>query len=365
MDSSDDPTTILITGASGFIGSHLATRLVNVGGHVRCLVRRSSPAAARDYLRDLGAELVFGDLTEPASLAAAVAGATSVFHLGGGGSLGMSEQTARRMNVDGTRNILEACLASGSVRRFVHQSTCGVMGDTHGRRVDETFPARPEDNVYARTKAEAERVALSFRDRLALCVVRFPGVYGPPLVEDDAARVSGVTPLLMILSAVQSGQWRYIGDGGSLNDWLYIDDAVAGLSLVGEKGAPGEIYIISSGAGISMVRAIEAAAAALGVATPSGHMPVPLARLLAATADIVARLLHREPALRREMVDAFLVSRTFDISKARSAVGFEPTVDIDEGMARAVAWFRAHGYLGPGAAQRRADTRADGATSTN
>lgn len=356
---------ILVTGATGFIGSHLTGRLTGSGQRVRCLVRTSSPTVARDYLAHLGAELAFGDLTQPASLAAAVAGATTVFHLGGGGSLGMSEQTARAMNVEGTRNILQASVASGSVRRFVHQSTCGVMGDTHGRAVDETFPCRPEDNVYARTKTEAEQVALSFRDRLVLNVVRFPGVYGPPLVRDDAARVSGVTPLLMILATVQSGQWRYIGDGGSLNDWLYIDDAVEGLRLVAERGAAGETYIISSGAGVSMVQAIEAVARALGVAAPRGHIPVAAARIVAAAAELIARPLRREPPLRREMVDAFLVSRTFDISRARRSLGYEPTVGIDEGMARAVAWYRENGYLRPGVGEGGAGTRATGPTPVN
>lgn len=346
MSSGGPRATVLITGATGFIGTHLATRLATDGQRsIRCLVRSSSPEIARRYLGDLGVELVYGDLVERHTLDAAVAGVATVFHLGGGGNLGMSEAAARGMNVEGTRNILEACAASGTVTRFVHQSTCGVMGDTKGRPADETFPSRPEDNVYARTKTEAERVALSFGDRLPVSVVRFPGVYGPPLVRADAARVSGVTPLLMILSAVKSGQWRYIGDGSSLNDWLYVDDAVQGLALAGERGGDGEVYIVGSGQGITMVRAVEVAAKILGVAVPTRHLAVPVARLLAALFETTARVRGTEPAMRHEMVDAFLVSRTFDISKARRDLGFEPKVGIEEGMASAITWFGANGYL--------------------
>ncbi len=341
----NDRSPILVTGATGFIGTHLAARLVEQGKAVRCLVRESSPKAAQVLSRDLGAALVCGDLARRESLDAAVAGALTVFHLGGGGSLGLSEAAARSMNVDGTRNLLDACVQAGNVRRVVHLSTCGVMGDTRGRPADETFPYKPEPNVYAKTKTEAEQAALSFRDRVPVTVVRFPAVYGPPLVKDDAARISGVTPLLAILAAVKQGQWRYIGDGKTLNDWLYVQDAVEGLELAAERGGEGEVYIVASGQRITMVEAIEVAAAALGVAAPSGHVPLTLARLLAGTSEAAARLLRTEPRMRREMVDAFLVNRTFDISKAQRELGYAPKVSLRQGLPATIRWFEEKGYL--------------------
>ena len=132
---------VLITGATGFIGSHLATRLIQEGRRTRCLVRGSSPTFATEYLRGLGAELVGGDLSDPPSLDAAVAGVSTVFHLAGGGTVDMvSDDDFRQLNVDLTRNVLEAAANSGAIKRFVHMSTCGVMGDIRNPPADDTAP---------------------------------------------------------------------------------------------------------------------------------------------------------------------------------------------------------------------------------
>ncbi len=337
---------MLVTGATGFIGSHLAGRLAARGDRVRCLVRDSSPAVAREYLSGLGAELVEGDLTNPESLAPAVEGIATVFHLGGGGTTQMmSEEAFRRINVDATRNLLEACLGRGAVRRFVHMSTCGVMGDIRHPPADETAPYRPENVAYSRMKTEAEKVALSYRDRLPMVVVRMPGVYGPPVIKDEASRISGVSPLLLILSMVKRGRWRYIGDGRTLTHWVYIDDAVAGLLSAAERGRRGEVYIIAGERWLTMQEFVETAARILGVQAPSRHIPVPVARVAAAATELTGRLLRRAPALRREAVTAFLVNRAFDISKARQELGFEPTVGLEHGMRATVRWFEENRYL--------------------
>ncbi|MCK4514776.1 MAG: SDR family NAD(P)-dependent oxidoreductase, partial [Spirochaetaceae bacterium] len=131
---------ILITGATGFIGSHLAKDLVEKGARIKCLVRRSRPEAAVRFLGELGAELVTGDLTDGETLGQAVEDVDAVFHLGGGGRMDTPEDICHKINVEGTCNLLETCLQHGDVERFVHISTCGVMGNIQNPPADETYP---------------------------------------------------------------------------------------------------------------------------------------------------------------------------------------------------------------------------------
>ncbi len=337
---------VLITGATGFIGSHLATSLAERGQRTRCLVRGSSPPIALEYLRGLGAELVLGDLTDRRSLDVAVDGIATVFHLGGGGTVRMMlEDDFRRINVDATRNILDACLERGTTKRFVHMSTCGVMGNIAQPPADETAPYRPENLAYSRAKTEAEKLALAYGDRLPVVVIRMPAVYGPAVVADEPSRVSGVSPLLLLLLMIRRGRWRYIGDGQTLTHWVHIDDAVGGLLLAAERGGDGEIYIIAGPEWLTMQGFVEIAARALGVDPPDRHVPVALARAVTTVVERAGRLLGQTPMLRREMVEAFLVNRAFDISKARRELGYEPRVGLDEGMRNTVRWFEEHAYL--------------------
>lgn len=334
---------VLVTGATGFIGSHLATDLVRRGHAVRCLVRNTSPPAALAYLRKVGADLLYGDLTDQASLQAAVDGVSTVYHLGGGGTFGMRDDTCFRINVQGTRSLLDACASGGALAKFVHVSTCGVMGNITHPPANESYPGRPEGYTYAKAKAEAEKVALAARDRVPVVVIRFPMVYGPPLfAERRATRLGGVTPLLPILSLIRRGRWTYIGDGQALTHWTYIDDVVQGLVLAAGRGRPGEVYILAGRQWCTMQEFAETLAAILGVPKPRRHISPTLARLVAAGAELPARVIGRTL---RGLVDSVLANRAFDISKARRELGYEPQVDLDEGVRRTVRWYEQQGYL--------------------
>ncbi len=336
---------ILITGATGFIGSHLATRLVNDGRRVRCLVRASSADIATSYLRDLGAELVVGDLTDRGSLVDTTDGIRTVFHLGGGGRLGMSEQVQRQVNVDGTRNLLEVALERGGLERFVHGSTCAVMGDIERPPADETAPYHPQDLAYSKAKTEAEQLALTYGDRLPIVVVRFPGVIGAPLMRQPPEQASGVTPVGAILSAVKRGNWRYIGDGTKLTHMVAVEDAVTGLLLAAERGQPGEVYIIAGARAVPMRDLIGLAARQLGVEAPTARIPVAVARSLALVAEVWARLAGGRPVLSREMVTGFTGNLSVSIGKARRELGFEPAVSLEQAIAASARWYAVNGYL--------------------
>lgn len=337
--------TYLLTGATGFIGSHLAKDLIEKGARIKCLVRRSSPESALRFLNGLGAKLVYGDLTDEKSLGEVVKGVNTVFHLGGGGRMDTPEDVCFQINVDGTRNLLEACLQQGSVKRFVHVSTCGVMGDIQNPPADETHPYQPENMAYSRAKTEAEKTALSYRDRLSVRVIRFPLAYGSPLMDGDLSHIEGVTPMSMIFSAVQKGQWIYFGDGRTLIHCIHVDDIVRGLELAAEKGRTGEVYILADEKAVPMTTLVEISAWALNVPAPRRHIPLPAAMVMAMLMEAAAKLMRRRPMLTREVVRGFAATRAFDISKARRELGFNPTVRLEAGIQETVRCYQAKRYL--------------------
>jgi len=266
---------ILITGATGFIGRHLAKRLVEKGEKIRCLVRTSSPKIAIDYLKKLDVELIYGDLTDKDTLKKAVEETKVVYNLGGGGRVGTNKAICDKINVDGARNILEACIESGKVKRFVHLSSCAVMGHvSSGVAVDETYPYNPNDIEYYRVKTKSEKLALSYSNKINLVVVRFPDVYGIPLIKGDAGYIQGVTPALMICSAVKKGEWMYIGSGKNQVHMFYVNDAVEGLIIAADKGKSGAIYIIGDNTSVKMTELVKIIADILKVPAPKKHIPV-------------------------------------------------------------------------------------------
>lgn len=336
---------VLITGATGFIGRHLAKKLVEKGEKIRCLVRTSSPKIAVDYLNKLDVELVYGDLTDKDTLRKAVDGVDTVYHLGGGGRVGMSKAICDKINVDGTRNILEACIESGKVKRFVHLSSCAVMGHVSGVAVDETYPYNPNDIEYSRAKTKSEKLALSYSDKIDLVVVRFPGVYGVPLIKGDAGYIQGVTPALMIFSAVKKGEWMYVGNGKNQVHMFYVDDAIKGLILAADKGKSGDIYIIGDNTSVKMTELVEMVANILKVPAPKRHISVFAARFFAALFELKASVFGGTPKMSREMITGFISNMSFSIAKAKHELGYEPKVGLEEGMRRTFKWYEENEYV--------------------
>src|SRR5579872_5153747 len=162
-----DDSLCLVTGATGFIGGHLTERLVNDGHRVRCLARRTSDT---ERLEQLGVERVYGDLTNSASLLEVAQGCRFVLHCGALVSDWATVAEMRRINVAGTRHLLEASIAA-SVERFIHFSTTDIYGHPGGRAIDETYVPSGFRNWYAQTKLEAERVVLETSQRASVSAV--------------------------------------------------------------------------------------------------------------------------------------------------------------------------------------------------
>lgn len=324
---------VALTGASGYTGGRLLDALGQRGDEVRALVR---PANVSERLHASGAVIVEGDLGDPGALGCLVEGADAVLHVAAVyRTAGHPDSYYREVNVGGTERLLEASARAG-VRRFVHTSTVGVHGHVTKPPADETAPIAPGD-IYQETKAEAEALALGFhRTRgLPVVVVRPGAIYGP-----------GETRLLKLFRAIARRRYAIVGDGRSFYHPVYIDDLVQGYLLaLGCPEAVGEAFLICGPRYASQSEL----AALIARHTGGGVLPFRIpARPIQWAGDVVEAVcvpLGIEPPLHRRRVDFWTKSRAFTIEKARRVLGYDPKVDLDEGIARTAAWYREAGWL--------------------
>lgn len=326
----------VVTGATGFLGSSLARRLLSRGVTVRVLAR--SPARAR-HLANAGAQVMIGEITDERAMASAVEGAGVVYHLAGRLlAPGVPAAEYRRTHVDGTTLLLRRARAEVSIRRLVHCSTTGVLGTTGEHPADEGAPMRPT-NVYEATKVEAELAVRAASCEGVPAVIARPGlVYGP-----------GDLHLLPFFRSVLGKRFRPIGRQAVWLHPIYIDDLVDGLSRCAEyPGAPGECFHLAGPQPVSLSELAQAIARAGGTRLPPGHIPIGVAHAAAAAGDRLPRSLRRRAPLTRTRLAFLTNSRMYDVTKARRQLGFAARTDLATGVALTVAWYRGQGYLGPG-----------------
>ena len=323
---------VLVTGATGFTGSHLARALAAAGDDVRALVR--DPARARD-LDASGVELTIGDLRNPATLAAAVAGMEIVYHIAAiYRSAGVSADTYRAVNATAVGRLIDAAARAG-VRRVVHCSTIGVHGDIEHPPADEDAPLKPGD-IYQVTKLEGERLGRDAAQRLGIevTIARPSGIYGP-----------GDRRLLKLFKNVVR-RFPTLGSGEIYYHLTYIDDLVEGFRLCGEHpAAANRTYILAGGEVTTLNELVRLIAEIAGVRPPTLHVPAWPFWIAGAFCEAVCVPLGIEPPLYRRRVDFFTKSRAFDITRARTELGYAPRVGLREGIKRTLDWYREHRWL--------------------
>ena len=328
---------VLVTGATGFTGGRLAMHLAAHGDTVAALVRPKSRARFdRSPLPAAGVGVVEGDLTDVASVHRAAKGVDVVYHIAATyREAGQRDTAYRDVNVTGTRHVLEAARAGGA-RRVVHCSTGGVHGHVANPPANEDAPFNPGD-IYQETKLEAEQTARAFGLSTALDVVvaRPIGIYGP-----------GDTRFLKMFRGIARGRFPLLGSGRVFYHLTYIDDLVEGFRLCGTVAAAvGRTYLLAGPRYTTLEALIGLVAKTLGVAPPRLHWPVWPFWTAGLLCEGVCVPLGIEPPLFRRRVDFYTKSRAFDTTRARTELGFAPRVDLEEGIARTAAWYRAEGLL--------------------
>lgn len=340
------PRRAAVTGATGFVGRHLVRRLRAEGIEVAALVRSPLPDGEGDGVRQ-----VRGSLEDAGSLERAFAGCDVVFHLGGRVTEWGPRELFRAVNVEGTRNVLEAAGRAGA-GRVVFASSATVYGfhQRHtGTREDAPY-ARTITEGYTWSKIEAERLCFAAAERGAdVAVARLGWLWGP----------GDTTSLPRLLDFLSAPVVFSVGSGRNVVDLAYVENVADALLLMARHpAARGEAFNVNDGERRTCREYLEALTAALGVGK-APRLAVPRAPVYAAATvlEAAARALRRPepPPLTRYAIDAVFGTLDFPADKLFDRLGWRPPVGFDEGLARTAAWWKREG------AALRAGRGAEGA----
>lgn len=327
--------TVLVTGATGFTGSHLSEELVRRGHRVRALVR---PSSNLGRLKALGVEPYFADLADKEPPPEALRGVDIVYHVA---AVYRQENLPKSyfydVNVGGTNRLLRAAMAA-DVERFVHCSTVGVLGNVTEPLANEESPYSPHDH-YQHSKMLSERMMLDYARQydMPISIVRPGAIYGP-----------GDMRFLKLFRAIDHRMFWMIGPGEVFYHLVYVSDLVDGLIRAGENpAAKGEVFIIAGEKPVKVRILIGEIARILGRQLHITRVPVQPVMLAAQMMNLAWKRLgwHRDPPLYPRRLDFFLMNRAFDISKAKQVLGYQPRTDLQRGLEETARWYRQNGYL--------------------
>jgi len=341
---------VLVTGGTGFLGNALARRLLAEGTAVRVLARS---AARASELAALGADVVTGDITDHAAVRAAADGARTVYHLAGPLLVpGVPAAEYHRAHAVGTATVLDCCAESPALERLVHCSTTGVLGITGERPAAEDAPLRPTTD-YERAKAAAETaVRRAMADGLPAVIARPGLVYGP-----------GDVHLASFFQAIARGVFLPIGRKPAWLHPIYIDDMTEALIQCGRQDAAlGECFHFAGTAPVRISELARTIARAERSRVLPGYLPLTVARAVARFGDLLPPRARQRAPLTSSRLEFLTNSRVYEVGRARERLGFVAATDLRAGIERAVAWYRAAGYL-PSAPAPERTTAASAAGS--
>jgi dihydroflavonol-4-reductase len=324
--------TTLVTGAAGFIGSHVTRLLVGHGDAVRALVR---PGGRLDAIADLPIEIVRGDLRDPVSLEPALRGVARVFHVAADYRLWARDPEAIfASNVDGTRNLLEACRAI-ELDRFVYTSSVATVAPpAHDTIADETSALGLDDMIgpYKRSKLVAEREVLAIAAEVPVVVVNPTTPVGPG---DWKPTPTGQ----MIVDFLRGRMFGYVKTGLNL---VPVEDVAAGHLLAADRGRVGERYVLG-GDNMSLKDIFDMLADISGKRAPRLRVPHAAALAVGYGSELMAMLSGNEPSVSLDSVRMARHAMFVDSSKARHELGYK-TGSVKCALERAVAWYASRGY---------------------
>ncbi len=327
---------VLITGATGLLGGHLIQELQQRGDQIRALVL---PVENAEKLVAQGVEVVRGDVTDATTLAPAVKGIEIILHLAG--MMGVDRPLAdyRLVNVTGTENLYRAAQVAG-VRRFVHTSSHTVYGLGYGRFLTEEDELRPDPDPYSITKAEGDHLMrrLMLKSDVETVIIR-PGTFFGPGDRLHFGRIA---------QRMKNGKGIIIGRGNNALPFCYVTDVAQGFLLAAShEKAPGNVYNISNDHPLTQQEIFNAIADDVGGQRPIRHLPYLPIYYGGIVAEKVAFITHTKPIVTRLGAMMFGTDNRHSVEKARRELGYEPEVDVREGIRLAAAWFNAGGMEQP------------------
>jgi nucleoside-diphosphate-sugar epimerase len=304
---------ILVTGATGRIGRHLVNALSRGQEKVRVLVRGKMTEFEN-------VEVSYGDITDKESVKKALDGVDTVFHLAAVVDYSAPQDVMYDVNVTGTKNILEFFRG----KKFIYLSTMGVLGNKLNMPADENTPYNPS-NFYTKTKMEAEKLVKASNG----IIVRAPDVLMPRFTEGYD----------MVFSKLLEGEMKIIGDGKNIIDFIHVRDLTDALILAMVNGKSGEVYNVCGKGFKTQNESLEIAVKYLNAEMPKNHVTVISAKFASLGSAFKSKLRPSKKNFIPEYVDKIVRNRTYDISKAKRELGFEPKIDMETSIKEMVEDF--------------------------
>ncbi len=321
---------ILVTGASGFLGSHVVEELLTRGTRVRALVRRPDQA---ERWQGRGVEVVTGDVRSVEDVARAIAGVSVVHHCAAAVGPHFSRREIYDTNLTGVRNVLDALRRAGT-GRLVLVSSVNVLGTRNLDPATEEAPCRYSHDPAADVKIEAEQLAWDFaKQGVGVTVIRPGFIYGP----GDPHNIP------KLCRAIRRGKFAFIGSKDNVVPIVHVSDVVQAMLLAGEKpGASGRAYLITDGSRTTIGELISHLAELLGCPVPTKRLPFVVPWFGCLLFDLLRPLLRGPAPINRPGLRFVGTSRFVDIRRARQELGYDPHVTYRSGMNAAVRWFQEH-----------------------
>ena len=324
---------VFVTGATGFVGSHLCRELTEKGYKVTASHRPSSDIS---YLKKLNVHLLKGDITDLEFLIEATSGVDGIIHLAAlYRSAKFPDSEYWKINNQGTKNVVFAA-QKNNVRRFVHCSTIGVHSHIENPPADETEPYAPTD-VYQESKVAAEKFVLEeFQaGRLNGAVIRPAMIWG---AHDRR--------FLKLFRGIYRRRMPLIGDGSNLCHWIWVNDLARAFRLALEDHAHnGEVYIIAGERPVTLRYTMETIADVYKKKLLPFHIPALPIQIAGSIVEAICRPLGIEPPLHRRRADFFIKNRAFRCDKATQQLKFHPTYRFEEEATIVANWYRSSGWL--------------------
>jgi len=335
---------VLITGTSGFIGSHLAERLVKEGYEVSALLRKKElmqePKSRRDsleLLKELNVQIVWGDLLDKESLKKALSQKEFIFHLAAiARPMAIPNELYFKVNEEGTKNLLDACKNVKSINKIIVMSSVSAVGPTRdGKPVNEETKCQPVD-IYGWSKLAKEKVVEQYvkAHRMPILILRPPMVFGPRDFE-----------MLRLFKAVNN---RFFPINGKVKgtEYLYVENLVEACILAMKKGEIGESYHVANGEHYSINEIINSIEKALSKKILPIKFPTITFIIGGGVLECLGKVFNFHPPFKHDTVKWMTNKYWYsDISKIQKELGYIPIVSLDEGTKRTVRYYREKGYL--------------------
>ncbi|MCK4245287.1 MAG: GDP-mannose 4,6-dehydratase [Candidatus Omnitrophica bacterium] len=335
----------LVTGAAGFIGSHLMESLVADGIATRAFVRAGSDISS---IANLRTEIAYGDVRDIQSLKNALGGVDIVYHLAAVSryDLNVPTEEYKSTNVIGTRNVLEACRVA-RVKRVIYTSTIEALGPSvNGKTLTEETEPIPR-NIYGKSKLDGEAIVNKYHTdhRMDTIIVRPPMTYGP----------RDMVLFRRLFKLISKGYYPVVGNGKTLTEFCYVKNQVFGIRLAAEKGRPGETYFISDERPYPIEEIVRRIASELDVRIRIVHLSIPVALAIGFSLEFLSKIFRfypfviketGRPPFSRKTVEWTSKSSLFcDTSKAKKELNYKPPYSLDEGIRETITWYKEKGLL--------------------